>query len=99
MTFTDKTFYVLHPIEGPETPHASSLALRDAVLTGKKLLLLDNGKPNSDTILRDLGARLAGEHNMSIHYEKKPAHSAPLPSSQLEDYAGRFHYILTGIGD
>jgi hypothetical protein len=94
-----KTFYVLHPIEGPEVGSVASLASRDGSLAGRKLLLLDNGKPNSDKILRRIGAKLKEEYGMLVEFEKKPSHSAPLPAAQLDDHIGRFHYVLTGIGD
>lgn len=99
MTDSEKSFIVLHPIEGPEHSPTSSLASRDGSLRGRTLLLLDNGKPNSDKVLKRIGLKLSEDYGMKVEVEKKPAHSAPLPTAQLQDHVGRFHYVLTGIGD
>ncbi len=93
------TFTVFDPTEEPVgTPFRR--ADRPANLQGKVIGLLDNGKPKSDMLLRELDALLRAEAGISkVIMLRKPSAFRPAPDEQLDDLARRADAVVTGIGD
>jgi hypothetical protein len=90
-------FIVLDPTLQVEAPHAER-APRPAHIS--TLGLLDNGKPNSDKILRKVAEMLTAQNPaLKINYYRKPGAYRPAPSALLDQVAGECDAALVGIGD
>jgi hypothetical protein len=62
--------------------------------------LLDNGKPNSDKLLKKIAAMLVARYpNLRIHYYRKPGAYRPAPTALLDQVASECDAALVGIGD
>jgi len=62
--------------------------------------LLDNGKPNSDKLLRKVAALLEERHpGVQINYYRKPGAYRPASSALLDQVAAECDAALVGIGD
>ena len=93
---TDK-FIVLDPTLEVETPRVER-APRAAQL--HTIGLLDNGKQNSDKLLRKLADMLlAQQPNLKINYYRKPGAYRPAPYALLDQVAAECDAALVGIGD
>jgi hypothetical protein len=92
-------FTVFDPTDGPaggEFRRAPALAS----LAGKRVGLLDNGKPRSDVLLRYLGDLLTAEASAAeVVMVRKASAYRPAPEAQLDDLAGRVEAVVAGIGD
>ena len=72
----------------PRPAHISSLGL------------LDNGKPNSDKLLKKITAMLVAHYpGLRIHYYRKPGAYRPAPTALLDQVASECDAVLVGIGD
>ena len=66
----------------------------------KRIGLLDNGKPNSEKVLRLVAAKMAEAYpGMEIAYYRKPGAYRPAPSGLLDQVAAENDVALVGIGD
>jgi hypothetical protein len=76
------------------------LAPRLATLDGARVVLLDNGKWNSNRLLDGVEALLR-EHRRpaEIIRLKKPAFTRPAPPELLAELARRADAVITSIGD
>jgi len=62
--------------------------------------LLDNGKPNSDRLLRRVAEKLHEQHpELQIRYYRKAGAYRPAPSKLLEEVVAECDGVLVGIGD
>ncbi len=62
--------------------------------------LLDNGKRNSDILLRQLAEKLKVNYpHVTINYYRKPSAYRPSPSPLLDQVATECDAVLVGIGD
>ena len=62
--------------------------------------LLDNGKPNSDKLLKKVAAMLQTRYpGMQINYYRKPGAYRPAPIALLDRVAAECDVALVGIGD
>lgn len=62
--------------------------------------LVDNGKPNSDRLLKKVGALLLEQHpDLQIHYYCKPSAYRPAPAALLDQVVAECDSVLVGIGD
>ena len=62
--------------------------------------LLDNGKPNSDKLLRQVGEMVAAQvPGLKIRYYRKPGAYRPAPTVLLDQVAAECDAALVGIGD
>lgn len=62
--------------------------------------LVDNGKPNSDRLLKKVGALLAEQHpNLQVKYYCKPSAYRPAPATLLDQVVDECDTALVGIGD
>ena len=83
-----------------DTAATSPGAARLASLEGLTIGLLDNGKPNSDKVLKKVAEMLAAQHpGLTIHYYRKPGAYRPAPDSLLDKVATECDVALVGIGD
>jgi hypothetical protein len=69
-------------------------------LEGKTVGILENGKLNADTMLREVAALLEQRHGCTLHavYSKANA-SAPAPAATLAQAAREVDFLITGLGD
>ena len=81
-------------------PRALELAPPPARLEGARLLLVENTKFNSETLLRKLGDRLGRTYGMTVsvvHRKRSPSHEVEehvLPALQRQA-----DLVISGIGD
>ena len=62
--------------------------------------LLDNGKPNSDKLLKKVAAMLENRYpGVQINYYRKPGAYRPAPNVLLDKVADECDVALVGIGD
>jgi hypothetical protein len=62
--------------------------------------LLDNGKPNSDKVLKQVAEMLAAQHpGVKINYYRKPGAYRPAPAALLDQVVAECDIALVGIGD
>ena len=93
------TFTVLDPTNEPvETTFEK--APRPESLKGLRLGLIDNGKKNSDYLVKKIGHRLRELYGLSddIHV-RKPSPSHAIPQDMAEELAGKVDLVVAGIGD
>jgi len=93
------SFTVFDPTDGPVVKTFSA-APRPASLAGKVVGILDNGKPKSDVLLREvqeLFRSKAGVKDFVV--VRKTSAYRPAPDGQLGDLAQRVDAVVTGIGD
>lgn len=62
--------------------------------------LLDNGKPNSDKLLKKVAASIAERHpDFALKYYRKPSPYRPAPGDLLDRLIAECDAALVGIGD
>ena len=92
-------FTVFDPTDGPGVK-AFTPAPRLASLAGKVIGILDNSKPKSDLLLREVQELLRTEAGVAeFIVVRKPSASRPAPDEQLDDLARRVDGVVAGIGD
>ena len=71
-----------------------------ASLEGCSIGILENGKLNAETMLREIAAQFEQWHGCRIHaiYPKSNA-SAPAPAETLAKAAREVDFLITGLGD
>lgn len=89
---------ILDPTEQAGSALAE-LAARPANLTGCRLGILDNGKPNSDALLTQLASRLARVGLRTQGQVRKPNIGRLAPPEMLDILAASHDLVLTGVGD
>ena len=93
------SFTVFDPTDEP-VGTLFTRADRPPSLKGVVIGILDNGKPKSDMLLRELDALLRAEAGVSdVVMVRKPSAFRPAPDDQLDDLARRTDAVVTGIGD
>jgi hypothetical protein len=97
---TSHTDYVIFdPTVAPEA-EAFARAPRRGDLSGLRVMLLDNGKPNSAALLRLVGERLAATAGVSVaRLVRKPSAYKPAADAELDEAAAGADLVLAGIGD
>lgn len=66
----------------------------------KRIGLLDNGKPNSEKVLKMVAAMVAEAYpGVQVTYYRKPGAYRPAPSALLDQVAAENDVALVGIGD
>lgn len=82
----------------PEQTH--TCAPRLAMLDGKVIGLLSNGKANADLLLTETAERFRRAHGCEVlEIVYKPNPSAPAPSEIIDGLAERCDFLLTANGD
>ncbi len=92
-------FAVFDPTDGPVVKQFAP-APRPASLAGKVIGILDNGKHNSDVLLREVQELLRSEAGVKdFVVVRKASAYRPAPDQQLDDLARRADAVVAGIGD
>jgi hypothetical protein len=90
-------FVVLDPTLEVETARVERAP---RVAEVKRIGLLDNGKPNSEKVLRQVAAKVAEAYpGVEIKYYRKPGAYRPAASGLLDQVAAENDVALVGIGD
>jgi hypothetical protein len=86
--------------EGAVAPRVHGLAPVPPVLRGKRLGVLDNGKPNARLLLTTLAAELARRTEMELGpLVGKISAAHPADADVLEQLRLRADVVVTGSGD
>lgn len=85
----------------PTKPTTFSLAGgRPGDLNGRRVLLLNSTKFNSDHLLDGIGELLAERYRLKeLIRERKPYFGRPIPEEQARELAERADVVVTAIGD
>lgn len=89
---------VLDPVVGEELRSLTPAARLDS-LRGKRVGLMDNGKPMADVFLRHVGELLESRYQIEWALERKPDPSRIAPRALLDSLSAKSHAIITGVGD
>jgi len=90
-------FIVLDPTLEVEAPQVERAPRPEQV---RSIGLLDNGKPNSDRLLRMVVEKLAVRYpGAQVREYRKPGAYRPAPSTLLDQIAAENDIALVGIGD
>ncbi len=91
---------LVDPTGADPGPNPLTLAGRPVDLRGKRLVLLDNSKANSDVIIRGISEILNDEFEFSdVLYLKKHSASLPPKPEIMEELHRHADLVITGIGD
>ena len=94
-----ETLAVLDPTVSPERAEPSR-APRLSSLEGATAGLLDNGKPNSDALLKHLGEMLVTRYGVAkVHVVRKTDSSTVAEADVLADLIRHSHFVVAGVGD
>jgi hypothetical protein len=92
-------YIVLDPTDEP-VKTSFTLAPRPEKLKGVTLGVIDNGKKNSDYLLKGILERLQAEEELVGHiYVRKPSVSHGIPADQAGMLAEQCQVVIAGIGD
>ena len=97
---TPSTVRLVDPTGAHPGDRRFSLAPRPRDLCGKRVVLLDNSKANSEPILRDIARILDDEFQLGdvIHLTKHSASLPPRPEL-LAEVLRHADVVITGVGD
>lgn len=94
-----KPYVVLSPMLKNTAVAPVRLAERPAKLLGQKIAVINNGKPNSNVVLRGVIDGLAKRHSFSdVVWIDKQNSSLPMPSALLEQLRD-CKVAIAGTGD
>ncbi len=90
---------ILSP-EGSVGVRGVALATSPAVLAGRRLAVLDNGKPGAGAVLASVAERLARRAGVEFvgAYRKRTA-ATPCEETLIEEIAAGADLVLTGTAD
>jgi len=92
-------YIVLDPTDEP-IKTSFTLAPRPEKLKGVTLGVIDNGKKNSDYLLKGILGRLQAKEGLAGHcYVRKPSASHGIPADQAKLLAEQCQVVIAGIGD
>ena len=93
------SYIVLDPTDEP-IKTSFTLAPRPENLKGVTLGVIDNGKKNSDYLLKGILGRLQAKEGLAGHfYVRKPSASHGIPADQAKLLAEQCQVVIAGIGD
>ncbi|MBO0714651.1 MAG: hypothetical protein J2O39_01230 [Acidimicrobiales bacterium] len=88
------------PADARDTAAFSLAGGRPSDLTGRRVLLLNSTKFNSDHLLDGIGELLAKRYRLKeLVRERKPYFGRPIPEEQAKELAQRADVVITAIGD
>lgn len=90
---------VFNPTSGPSLKEVK-MAKRNKSLDGSVLGVVDNGKKNSDTVVKAIADRLITKYNLKdvVHHRKR-SFSHGLSDSEAISLAEKCDFIISGVGD
>ena len=80
-----------------DAPATAAAGLR--VLSGKRIGLLDNAKPNADVVLKRIADRLAERCGAELVLHETKNAALPCEDQVLERIAAEVQVVLTGTAD
>jgi hypothetical protein len=91
---------VLDPTGEADLQSNTTLAPRPATLEGKTVALLDNGKPNGEVLLAEIGEYLKKHHGVrdTVPYTKG-YFGTPVEQTQIEQILATCDFAVAAIGD
>jgi hypothetical protein len=93
------TYIVLDPTNEP-VKTSFRKARRPETLKGLRLGLIDNGKKNSDYLVKKISDRLRSLHGIGGDIlVRKPSPSHAIPGDMAETLADKVDLVVAGIGD
>lgn len=96
---TDTDYVIFDPTVAPEAG-SFARAPRSGDLRGRRVVLLDNGKPNSGRLLAMVAERLAASAAVTVvRGVRKPSAYRPAGDADLDALAVEADLVLAGIGD
>ncbi|MEO0492827.1 MAG: hypothetical protein AAF081_05370 [Actinomycetota bacterium] len=90
---------LIHTPEGGVGEIPTTGAASIPVLTGKKIGLLDNRKPNANIVLEHVAARLATRTGTTVVRRDDKNAAIPCDDQVLEGIAKEVEVVLTGTAD
>jgi hypothetical protein len=92
-------FVFLNPRQGPKTGQVQPAA-RLASLTGKKLGILWNNRPQGDRLLKYVAELIQKKYECAeVYFTKKPYIGNEAPQELIDDLASRVDAAVVGVGD
>ena len=90
---------ILSP-EGSVAARGVSLAASPEVLSGRRLAVLDNGKPGAALVLTQVAERLAQRTGLElVGVHRKRTAATPCEEALIEEIAQAADLVLTGTAD
>ena len=90
---------ILSP-EGKVGLRADSLAASPGVLSGRRLVVLDNGKPGAAMLMTRVAERLAERAKIEfVGVTRKRTAATPCEQTLIEEIAAGADLVLTGTAD
>lgn len=90
---------VLDPTEAGAPTRDAAIVDLPQELSGVRVGVLDNGKPNSDYFLSLLADRFVAQGAQLYGTLRKPSIGRLAPAALLEELVGACDLVLTGVGD
>src|SRR5690554_2669222 len=90
---------LLDPTSAPVSSRKGALAPRLGDLTGKRLVLVHNGKAGADQILGGLAQRLAERYGVTADVYRRSSPSKPLKPHEVREVASKADFAIAGVGD
>ena len=91
---------ILDPTGGSELSRAASLAPRLRDLSGVRLGLLDNAKPNAALVLETLAEQLRAQHHLGeVSTYTKSYFGTLVEEDRAEEIAQSCDAVIAGVGD
>jgi hypothetical protein len=93
------SLFVYNPTSGPSVKEFR-MAARNKPLNGSTIGLIDNGKMNSDTIIKTIANRLSLKYQfIDILIHKKASFSHGIVEQDAIILANKCDFIISGVGD
>ena len=90
---------IYNPSSKP-APEVLKTASRKTSLKGGVLGIIDNSKPNSDTVLKRVAEKLNSRFDVKeIVWSKKTTASLPITNDEIQKLARKCDFVLAGVGD
>ena len=100
MRIEDSISEVAQPTENAKKRGGFELAVRPASLSGVRLGLLDNGKPNAAELLKAFGYRLADRVGLSqVTTFVKPVFGDSVDEALVQRIREACDVVVAGVGD
>ena len=81
----------------PKVLHSAS---RNGSLKGGVLGIIDNSKPNSDTVLKRVAEHLKNRFEVDeMVWSRKPTASLPITDNEIQKLVKKCDFVLAGVGD
>jgi hypothetical protein len=91
---------ILDPTGSADAPRAATLAPRVRELSGLRLGLLDNAKPNAGLVLATLADQLRAQHHVGeVTTYNKSYFGTPVEEDRAREIAQSCDAVIAGVGD